>query len=83
MQWEQEINACVEEGSLRVFVYYADRVNVREEDFKGIDVVLTTYPVVEAEWRKIINATLGGVSMVREKVSASIDGDALEIFLRT
>ena len=58
VQWEQEINACVEEGSLRVFVYYADRVNVREEDFKGIDVVLTTYPVVEAEWRKIINRHL-------------------------
>ena len=64
-------------------MYYADRVNVREEDFKGIDVVLTTYPVVEAEVAENNQSTLGGVSMVREKVSASIDGDALEIFLRT
>ena len=58
VQWEEEIKSCVEEGSLRVFVYYADRANVVEGDFKGYDVVLTTYPVVEAEWRKIINRHL-------------------------
>ena len=58
VQWEQEIKACVEEGSLRVFVYYADRADVTDDSFKGIDVVLTTYPVIEAEWRKIINRHL-------------------------
>jgi DNA repair protein RAD16 len=55
VQWEQEIKDCVVEGSLRVFVYYADRKNVSESDIKGVDVVLTTYPVIEAEWRAIIN----------------------------
>ena len=58
VQWETEIQSCVEEGSLRVFVYYADRKNVEDGDLKGYDVVLTTYPVVEAEWRKIINRHL-------------------------
>ena len=55
VQWEQEIKDCVVEGSLRVFVYYANRKNVSESDIKGVDVVLTTYPVIEAEWRAIIN----------------------------
>jgi len=55
VQWEQEIKACVDEGSLRVFVYYADRADVVDGDFKGFDVVLTTYPVIEADWRKIVN----------------------------
>ena len=58
VQWEEEIKACVDEGSLRVFVYYAERKDVTDESFNGVDVVLTTYPVIEAEWRKIINRHL-------------------------
>ena len=55
VQWEQEIKTCVDEGSLKVLVYYANRAGVVDGDFKGYDVVLTTYPVIEADWRKIIN----------------------------
>jgi len=55
VQWEQEIKTCVDEGSLKVLVYYANRAGVVDDDFKGYDVVLTTYPVIEADWRKIIN----------------------------
>ena len=41
-----------------MFVYYAERKDVTDESFNGVDVVLTTYPVIEAEWRKIINRHL-------------------------
>ena len=57
-QWEDEIRDCTLPGSLRVLVYYADRKSVTKEAIGAADVVLTTYPVVEAEWRKIINRAM-------------------------
>jgi len=41
-----------------VLVYYADRKALTKEVLEGVDVVLTTYPVVEGEWRKVINKTM-------------------------
>ena len=57
-QWEDEIRDCTLPGSLRVLVYYANRKSLTKEAIEAVDVVLTTYPVVEAEWRKIINRAM-------------------------
>eukprot|EP01012_Entosiphon_sulcatum_P067451 TRINITY_DN9716_c0_g1_i1.p1 TRINITY_DN9716_c0_g1~~TRINITY_DN9716_c0_g1_i1.p1 ORF type:complete len:1165 (-),score=253.85 TRINITY_DN9716_c0_g1_i1:69-3533(-) len=55
MQWRDEIKAFTEEGALSVLVYHSDRKKLELGELEKHDIVLTTYPVVEAEWRKIIN----------------------------
>ena len=57
-QWEDEIRDCVAPGALRVAVYYADRKNVEASTLQNADVILTTYPVVEGEWRKCVNRAM-------------------------
>jgi DNA repair protein RAD16 len=57
-QWEDEIRDCVAPGALRVLVYYADRKRVEASTLQNADVVLTTYPVVEGEWRKCVNRAM-------------------------
>ena len=57
-QWEDEIRDCTAAGALRVLVYYADRKSIAKAHIEAVDVVLTTYPVVEGEWRKIVNRAL-------------------------
>ena len=58
VQWEDEIRNCTQPGSLSVLVYYSDRKTMSKETLEGVDVVLTTYPVVEGEWRKVINRAM-------------------------
>lgn len=58
VQWKEEIESCVTPGSLKVLLFYSDRENVTDKDIEDADVVLTTYPIVEYEWRKIINRYL-------------------------
>ncbi|QDZ23350.1 ATP-dependent helicase [Chloropicon primus] len=55
MQWAEEIKNFTKEGSLTAFIYYGDRSEVTREDFYSHDVVLTTYPVVEIEYRKVVD----------------------------
>lgn len=57
-QWEDEIRDCVAPGALRVVVYYADRKRVEASTLQNADVILTTYPVVEGEWRKCVNRAM-------------------------
>ena len=57
-QWEDEIRDCVAPGALRVAVYYADRKSVDASTLQNADVILTTYPVVEGEWRKCVNRAM-------------------------
>ena len=42
-------------STLKVFVYYTNRKEVDAEQLQQYDVILTTYPVVEYEYRKIID----------------------------
>ena len=53
VQWEDEIKLCTKENALKVFVYYNDRKRKTiVEEMRAADVVLTTFPVLEAEYRK-------------------------------
>lgn len=54
MQWKEEITRHTEPGAVSVFVFHEKRTGVTAQQLAEHDVVLTTYPVVEAEWRKII-----------------------------
>ena len=58
VQWEEEIRNCTKPDSLKVLVYYADRKALTKEVLESVDVVLTTYQVVEGEWRKVINRAM-------------------------
>merc|ERR1719387_2939581 len=55
MQWAEEIKNFTKPGTLSCFIYYGDRSEVTREDFYTHDVVLTTYPVVEIEYRKVVD----------------------------
>ena len=53
VQWDDEIKNYVKENSLNVVTYYKDRNrNTMVEEMKNADVVLTTFPVLENEYRK-------------------------------
>ena len=53
-QWADEIQAFTN-GSLSVLLYYgADRRTLTGDDLRGYDVVLTTYQVMEQEYRKVV-----------------------------
>ena len=53
VQWEDEIKLCTKENALNVFVYYNDRKRKTiVDEMRAADVVLTTFPVLEAEYRK-------------------------------
>ena len=51
MQWRDEMKRCTKEGTLRVFVFYQNRKKLRQEDLLKCDVILTTYAVLENEYR--------------------------------
>ncbi|XP_055389089.1 LOW QUALITY PROTEIN: uncharacterized protein LOC129618345 [Condylostylus longicornis] len=55
LQWKQEIERFSKPGSLRVLLYHG---SCREALLKSIhlyDVVVTTYPTVESDYRRVIN----------------------------
>lgn len=57
-QWKHEFQRHVTPGSLKVGYYYGpDRNQISVEELMSYDVILTTYSVVEAEWRKTIAPT--------------------------
>jgi DNA repair protein RAD16 len=55
LQWQSEIARFTQDGSLSVLVYHGSS----REDVKAVlqkaDVVLTTYSIVEAEFRKMMS----------------------------
>ena len=55
MQWAEEIRNFTKPGALSCFIYYGDRSHVKRDDFYKHDVVITTYPIVEVEYRKVID----------------------------
>lgn len=59
MQWAEEIKTFTAPGALSCFIYYGDRSEVKREDFYKHDIVITTYPVVEIEYRKVVDTLKG------------------------
>ena len=53
-QWAEEIENFTN-GSLKVLVYYTTREKVTKEKLLEHDVVLTTYPVLEMEYRSVVD----------------------------
>lgn len=56
MQWSEEIERFAGK-ELSVLIYYDKREEITVEQLKSHDVVLTTYPVAELEWRSEDNLT--------------------------
>ena len=56
LQWSEEIEKFAGD-ELRVLIYYDKRNAITVEQLKSHDVVLTTYPVAEIEWRGEDNLT--------------------------
>ena len=53
VQWEDEIKLYTKANALKVFVYYNDRKRKTiVNEMCAADIVLTTFPVLEAEYRK-------------------------------
>jgi DNA repair protein RAD16 len=55
LQWQSEIARFTKEGSLRVCVYHGSNREGVKEELRKADVVLTTYSIVEAEFRKMMS----------------------------
>eukprot|EP00501_MAST-03F_sp_TOSAG23-6_P001686 GSMAST32.ASY1.ANO1.1757.1 assembled CDS len=54
-QWKNEIIRCTAEDSLTVMVYYKNRSKVTMAQILSYDVIITTYPVLENEYRTVVN----------------------------
>lgn len=55
LQWWDEINRYTDPEQVSTFVYYNERDNVTAEQLLNYDIVLTTYPVIEYEYRRVVN----------------------------
>ena len=56
LQWADEIRRGTKEDTLKILVFYSSARNkYTMEDLLEADVVLTTYPVLEYEYRKIVD----------------------------
>ena len=55
LQWRDEIHRCSVNGSVKVFLYYHGRKKIKPKDLLKYDVVLTTYAVLEYDYRKQVN----------------------------
>eukprot|EP00854_Cymbomonas_tetramitiformis_P030583 gene30583-38254_t len=51
----QTIGLLLEAKAADVVVYYGNRNNITKQELEQADVVLSTFPVIEGEWRKVIN----------------------------
>jgi len=57
LQWQDEIARCTVEGTLSVLVYQSlKRKRLTPLDIISADVVLTSYPILENEYRQAMNA---------------------------
>lgn len=56
LQWADEIRRGTKEDTLKILVFHSSARNkLTMEDLMEADVVLTTYPVLEYEYRKIVD----------------------------
>ena len=57
LQWQDEIKRCTAEGTLSVLVFHsASRLKLTPADLMAHDVVLTSYPTIEYDYRACVNA---------------------------
>lgn len=56
MQWATEITRFARPGALSVMIYHGANRTALISDLPNVDVVITTYATVEADYRKITNA---------------------------
>ncbi|GER53237.1 DNA repair helicase rad5 [Striga asiatica] len=54
MQWVSEIDKCTSKGSTRVLVYHGANRAKNHYEFADYDFVITTYSIVEREYRKYV-----------------------------
>jgi SNF2 family DNA or RNA helicase len=55
LQWADEVQRCTTEGTVKVVAYYgAARAKTTLAELQAADIVLTTYPVLEYDFRKIV-----------------------------
>jgi len=55
MQWEEEIRVRTKANTLKVLVFHGNRNDIVAETLLQYDVVLTTYSILEYEFRRILN----------------------------
>eukprot|EP00916_Digyalum_oweni_P018302 GHVL01030711.1.p1 GENE.GHVL01030711.1~~GHVL01030711.1.p1 ORF type:complete len:890 (-),score=192.87 GHVL01030711.1:2871-5540(-) len=55
LQWKSEIERFTVANALSVLVYHGSNRQVLSEEFDKYDIVLTTYPTVESDYRQIAN----------------------------
>ena len=55
LQWQDEIMTHVKKGALSILVYHQNRKHIRARDLRKMDIVLTSYNVVEYEYRCVID----------------------------
>ena len=55
LQWADEINRSTAAGTLSVLVVYGKRDKLTKEEIMRHDVVLTSYPIIEYEYRKLVS----------------------------
>ena len=56
LQWADEIERCTKPGTLKVLSFYSKREQITAAEIEQADVVLTTYAVVEYDYRRIVDA---------------------------
>ncbi|CAA0816069.1 Helicase protein with RING/U-box domain [Striga hermonthica] len=54
MQWVSEIDKCTSKGSAKVLVYHGANRAKNHYEFADYDFVITTYSIVEGEYRKYV-----------------------------
>ncbi|SOV79579.1 DNA repair protein rhp16, putative [Plasmodium sp. gorilla clade G3] len=55
MQWKSEIEKFIDENILNVYVYHGNSKMISDEELIKYDIVITSYAVVEVNFRKIVN----------------------------
>ncbi|CAD2106138.1 DNA repair protein rhp16, putative [Plasmodium vinckei lentum] len=55
MQWKSEIEKFVEKDFLKVYIYHGSNKKISSKELLEYDVVITSYAMVEINFRKIIN----------------------------
>ncbi|CDU21006.1 DNA repair protein, putative [Plasmodium yoelii] len=55
MQWKSEIEKFIEKDFLKVYIYHGNYKKISSKELLEYDVVITSYAMVEVNFRKIIN----------------------------
>lgn len=80
---EKELQNRTADGTFKIFIHHGPKKAKKATDFKGYDVVLTTYGTIGAEFPKLRNDTKGGAPLLgergREEADAEYERDREEL----